>query len=196
MTPATLQKPTDQRIALQGTWDKFKRIQKEFEDSSGVRLAYYRGAIEILIPGEDHEFFSHVIGYLVTTFLLKQGIAFKPTGAKTQEREGEVSAQADNSYWIGSPKKIPDLSIEVVFTRGGTGKLTRYRALGVREVWFWEDGLLTLHHLRSDGYEQVDRSELEGLSRLDMDLLRRCILMAETDFSQAVQVFQEGLSNG
>jgi Uma2 family endonuclease len=96
------------------------------------------------MPGQDHETFARVIAYLVTTFLVEQGIFFKPTGAMTQEKEGVVSAQADDSYCIGSVKSIPDLSIEVVFTSGGTSKLERYKALGVPEVWFWEDGLLKL----------------------------------------------------
>ena len=187
-----LQKTTDQRIVLQGTWEKFKLLQQASEDSPGVRLSYYSGTIEILMPGEDHEFFAHVIGYLLTTFLLKKGLPFKPTGAKTQEQEGEASAQADQSYCLGGSKPIPDLSIEVVFS-SGSNKLARYRALGVPEVWFWEDGSLTLHHLRNSGYERIERSELPALEQLDLDLLRRCILMAETDFAAAVQAFQQSL---
>lgn len=191
MTPILL-KPPDQRIAIQGTWNHFKLIQQGFEATPGSRLSYYQGTIEILMPGEDHEFFAHVIGYLLTTFLLKTGTAFKPTGAKTQEQEGEVSAQADQSYCIGGSKPIPDLSIEVMFS-SGSHKLTRYKALGVPEVWFWEDGVLTLYHLRQQGYEAIERSELPGLQQLDINLLRRCILMAETEFAEAVQVFQQSI---
>lgn len=184
-----LSKPTDQRITLVGTWEQFKSIQRGFENTPGAKLSYYEGTIEILMPGEDHGFFSRVIHYLVTTFLLKKGIQFKMTGAKTQEKEGEASAQADESYCIGGSKPIPDLSIEVIFT--SVNKLARYQALGVPEVWFWQDGALTLHHLRDRGYERIDRSELPGLEQLDIELLKRCILIAETDFSQAVQVFQQ-----
>ena len=187
-----LQQSTDQRIVIQGTWDHFKLIQQGFEATPGAKLSYYQGTIEILMPGEEHEFFAHVIGYLLTTFLLKKGISFKPTGAKTQEIQGKASAQADQSYCIGGSKPIPDLSIEVVFS-SGANKLPRYRALGVIEVWFWEDGVLTLHHLRGNGYEQIERSELPGLEQLDMNLLRRCILIAETDFAEAVQVFQQSI---
>lgn len=187
-----LQKTPDQVIHLPGTWEKFKLIQQGSEDSPGVRLGYYDETIEILMPGEEHEFFAHVISYLVTTFLLKKRIPFKPTGAKTQEREGQASAQADASYCIGGSKPIPDLSIEVIYT-SGANKLARYRALGVPEVWLWEDGVLTLHHLRSNGYEQISQSELPGLNQLDMNLLRRCILIAEADFSEAVQVFQDSI---
>jgi Uma2 family endonuclease len=187
-------KTIDQRIVLQGTWEKFKLIQQASEDSPGVRLAYYNRTIEILMPGEEHEFFAHIIGYLLTTFFLEKGISFKPTGAKTQELEGKASAQADESYCIGSSKPIPDLSIEIVFTSGGD-KLARYQALGVPEVWFWQDGVLNLYHLRDAGYEQIERSELFGLEQLDINLLRRCILIAETDFREAVQIFRQSIQN-
>lgn len=188
--PPLLNKTTDQRIVHYGTWEQFKFIQKGFEGSPGVRLSYYNGTIEILMPGQDHETFARVIGYLVTTFLVEQGIFFKPTGAMTQEKSGVVSAQADESYCIGSVKQIPDLSIEVVFTSGGISKLERYQALGVPEVWFWDDGLLKLYHLREDGYKLVERSQLSGLSELNIDLLRRCILMAETDAGEAIRSFR------
>src|SRR4028119_1633333 len=198
--PPLLNKTTDQRIVHHGTWEQFKFIQKGFDGSPGVRLFYYDGAIEILLPGQDHETFARVIGYLVTTFLVEQGIFFKPTGAMTQEKSGVVSVQADESYCIGSVKPIPDLSIEVVFTSGDISKLERYKALGVPEVWFWEDGLLKLYHLRGNSYEPIDseallrsadRSQLPGLSELDLDLLRRCILMAETDAGEAIRAFRQ-----
>ncbi|MCY7273221.1 MAG: Uma2 family endonuclease, partial [Phormidesmis sp. CAN_BIN44] len=100
----------------------------------------------------------------------------------------------DESYCIGKVKPIPDLSIEVVFTSGGEGKLPLYQALGVPEVWFWEDGVLRLHHLKEAGYQRIDSSELPGLENLDIDFLRRCIMMAETDVVEAIRTFQQGIS--
>jgi hypothetical protein len=112
----------------------------------------------------------------------------------TQEKTPEASTQADKSFCLGEPKLIPDLSIEVVYTSGGLSKFPKYRALGVPEIWFWEDGTLGLYHLREDGYEQVIQSQLSGLETLDIDLLRRCILMGETDLAEAVKVFGQGIS--
>lgn len=188
--PPLLSKTTDQRIVHYGMWEQFKFIQQGFEGSSKVRLFYYDGTIEIFMPGEDHETFAHVIGYLVTTFLIEQGIFFKPTGAMTQERSGVASVQADESYYIGTVKSIPDLSIEVVFTSGGINKLARYKALGVPEVWFWEDGLLKIYHLQKGSYEKIDRSQLPGLCKLNLDLFKRCILIAETDAGEAIKAFR------
>ena len=179
----------DQRVVLGGNWAQFKLIQKASEDSPGVKLSFFAGAIEILMPGFQHENFSEIIGYLVTTFLLTQGIRFYPSGSMTQEKTGEVSTQADKSFCLETAKPIPDLSIEIVYTSGGLNKLPKYRALGVPEVWFWEDGTLRLYHLRENGYQEVIQSELSGLETLNIDLLKRCILMGETDLAQAVKTF-------
>ena len=110
----------------------------------------------------------------------------------TQEKEGEASTQADKSFCLDEPKPIPDLSIAVVYTSGGLSQLPKYQALGVPEVWFWEDGSLQLYHLRGTGYETISKSEIRGLENLDLDLLRRCVLICETDFAAGVQSFQAG----
>ena len=172
------------------SWQQFKLIQAGFAQSPGVRLGYYNNTIEILMPGRDHEMFSRLIGFLIGLFCLEQGIEFEPTGSMTQEKEGEVSAQADESYCFGASKPIPDLAIEVVFTRGGTGKLQRYPALGAPEVWFWEDGVFSLHRLRGDRYESINRSEILELSTLDIALLSRCLLLAQTSRLEAANEFR------
>lgn len=92
-------------------------------------------------------------------------------------------------------KPIPDLSIEVVFTSGGTPKLDRYKALGVFEVWFWEDGVLRLYGLQNGSYEVITVSRIAGLSELDLGLLERCILMAETDSGEAIRTFRRILTS-
>jgi hypothetical protein len=63
----------------------------------------------------------------------------------------------------------------------------------VLEVWFWEDGVLKLYHLQNGIYERIDRSQLPGLNDLDLVLLQRCILMAETDTGEAIRAFRREL---
>jgi Uma2 family endonuclease len=187
--------PLDQRVVHYGrSWEQFKLIQRGFDQAPGVRLFYYDGTVEVLTPGREHELFSWGIGHLIGLFLAQKGVFFQPTGAMTQEKEREVSAQADQSFCLGSIKLIPDLSIEVVVTSGGIDKLARYQALGVPEVWFWQDGVLMVYRLHPQGYELSDRSGLEGLQDLDLALLSRCVLMAETDVGAAIRQFQSAIS--
>lgn len=190
-TPLLNQPSTDQRLIYGGlTWQQFKLIQAGFAESPGVRLFYYNDAIEILMPGREHEVFSRLIGFLIGLFCLENNIEFEPTGSMTQEREGEVSVQADESYCFGQSKPSPDLAIEVVFTSGGPNKLQRYQALGVPEVWFWQDGLFSLYRLRETHYEKISRSEIPELATLDIDLLTRCVLIAQTSRLEAAKAFR------
>lgn len=191
-----LNKTAGQHLVHHGrTWEQFKLIQQGFEDSPGVRLSYYNGTIEILMPGEEHEFFKTTIGFLIELFLAERGIEFIPAGSMTQERRGTASAQAGESYWIGTKKAVPDLSIEIIFTSGSVKKLETYQALGVPEVWFWEqDGIFTLYHLRSSSYERIDRSELPTLIDLEIDLLARCVLMAQTSRVEAFREFRNEIA--
>lgn len=188
---------TDQRIVQHDrTWEQFKLIQQGFEGSPGVRLFYYKGTIEIFMPGREHEVFKSIIGFLLELFFLEQGIEFESTGSMTQEVARVTSVQADESYCIGRSKQIPDLAIEVVFTSGGSNKLQRYQALRVSEVWFWEDGVFSLYRLREREYERIDRSEIPELTSLDFTLLTRCVLLAETSQLSAAKEFRNGIQAG
>jgi Uma2 family endonuclease len=186
----TLDKPTqeqsdDQRMLISGSWESFEFVRKGFAESRAVKLFYYDGTIEIVMPGVAHELFKSIIAVLIEAFLLSREIEFRPTGSMTQERKNVASLQADESYTIG----LQRLSIEVTFTSGNASKLSRYQAIGVDEVWFWEDGVLEVYHLRQSGYERVDRSEIFGLAAIDMTVLSQCILMGETSIVQASKTF-------
>ncbi len=184
----------DRRIVCSNiTWAQFKLIQAGLRESPGVRLAYSNSTLEILMPGREHELFSRMIGFLIGLFCLENEIEFEPTGAMTQEREGEVSAQGDESYCFGVSKSIPDLVIEVIFTSGSLEKLKRYQALGVPEVWFWQDGLFRLYRLRNDHYEKITRSEIPELATLKIDLLTRCVLKGQTSRLEAANEFRRAL---
>ena len=60
----------------------------------------------------------------------------------------------------------------------------------IAEVWFWEDGTLSLYLLRmlsgSAAYEQISRSEL--MPGLDIAVLLRCINMS--NHVEAVREFR------
>jgi Uma2 family endonuclease len=198
MTQASLVTPSssDGCIVYSGVnWQQFKLIQAGFAESPGLRLAYYDGTIEILMPGREHEMFSRLISFLLGLYCLEKAIEFEPTGSMTQEREGEVSAQADESYCFGTSKSIRDLVIEVVFTSGGSSKLKRYQALRVPEVWFWQDGLFSLYRLRNDHYAKITRSEIPELVALDLDLLTRCVLIAQASRLEAANEFRNALQS-
>ena len=184
----------DRQIVYSGiTWQQFKLIQSGFAESPGIRLTYYNNTIEILMPGRTHEFFKSIIGMLIELFCIEMSVEFEPTGSMTQEREGEVAIEADESYCFGISKPTPDLAVEIVFSSGNINKLQRYQILKVPEVWFWEDGLFQIYHLGDRGYELVTSSEIPELKFLDIELLTRCVLIAQTSRLNAVTEFRQGI---
>jgi Uma2 family endonuclease len=183
-------------ISLQRTWEQFKLIRAGFENAPGVRLFYANQRVEIVMPGREHELFKSIIGLLIETFLIERDREFEPTGSMDQVKEEAAFVHADESYNFGKTKDIPDLSIEVTFSSGSAAKLERYQILGVSEVWFWEDGIFALYHLRENGYARVEQSELQEFMDLDMGLLTRCVLLGETSRLAAVRAFKLGLAQG
>jgi Uma2 family endonuclease len=177
-----------QRIMTVGSWAQFQLVRQGLENSRVVRLFYYDQSIEIIMPGRLHELFKRLIGLMIETFLLDRDLEFVPTGSMTQSLEPVASAEADESYEIGGLR----LSIEVTVTSGDVSKLRIYRALGVDEVWFWEDGVISLYHLRDGEYVKVNRSQIPELGAIDMAVLAQCVLQGETSRVGAIKAFRAG----
>lgn len=196
--PATLSNSTQQAqepLLFEGlTWREFKAVE-QLLDRPGYRLSFLDGVLEIRkMPGEPHETVKGRIGALVELYLLVAGFDFTPTESVTLEsEEGLVKREADKSYKLAPGRVRLDLAIEVVVTSGGINKLEAYKRLKIAEVWFWEDGVLELYHLRGEGsdlrYERVNQSEV--LQGIDVELLSRCITM--TNHVEALQTFQASL---
>jgi hypothetical protein len=185
-TATTINRGDVRTIQHDRSWAQFENLQKGFENSRGVRLFYYNGVVEILVPGIDHELFKTVIGILIETFLLDRDIEFTPTGSMTQQIKGLVAAEADEFYQIDESR----LSIEINFTSGDESKLNCYQLLGVNEVWLWEDGVLSCYHLQPTGYQRFDRSQIPALGSINFTVLADCILIGETSRVAAVKHFR------
>jgi Uma2 family endonuclease len=176
------------------TWREFKAVQ-QLLDRPGYRLSFLDGVLEIRrMSGEPHETVKKRIAALLELYLLVAGFDFTPTGSMTLESEaGAVKREADESYKLAPDRVRPDLVIEVVFTSGGIDKLETYKRLLIPEVWFWEDGVLEVYHLRKEGntlhYDKVSNSE--EVKGIDLDLLLRCINIV--NHVDAIKTFQQAL---
>ncbi|AVH73691.1 Uma2 family endonuclease [Nostoc sp. 'Lobaria pulmonaria (5183) cyanobiont'] len=196
MTPATIATPKKESpLLFEGmTWREFKAVE-QLLDRPGYRLSFLNGILEIRrMPGEPHETVKKRIAALLELYLLMAGFDFTPTGSRTLESETvAVKREADESYKLAPGRMLPDLAIEVVFSSGGINKLDAYKRLKIKEVWFWEDGVLEVYHLRGEGntlhYEKVSSSE--EVKGIDLDLLLRCMNMV--NHVEAIKTFQQAL---
>lgn len=195
LSPLRSNTTQEQRLLLPGfyDWRSFEALESLLLKSSGLRLTYLDGLIELMTLSESHELLKKSLAILLEAYFMAMNIEFIPVGSATRRgQEKGTSFEPDESYYLGERKENPDLAIEVVLTSGNFQKLEKYRRFGITEVWFWEDNQLTIYHLQDDDYQQVPRSLL--LPELDLLLLADCVRMPSR--LEAMRTFTGALQNG
>lgn len=182
----------DQRVILHDvSWAQYEVALKMRGESSGTRIAYLEGELELMTPSYSHEEIKTTIARLLEAYADEREIELTGAGSWTlKKRARKRGAEPDECYLIGPRRKpVPDLVIEVVWTGGGLDKLDIYRGLRIPEVWFWREGAIEVHVLSPDGYARRSRSSV--LPKLDLALLARFV-PAESQ-SRAVRAYREAL---
>jgi len=173
-------------------WSDYQRVLELRGERPIPRLAYLEGVLELMTPSRHHEALKSLIGQLVEVWCLERGIEFSAYGSWTLEsKRTERGAEPDECYVFGDvpDPAAPDLAIEVIWTSGRLDKRDIYRKLGVRELWFWRRGQLTVHVLRGDAYEEVAASEvLPGI-----DLGELAGFLDKPTASQAIRAYRAAL---
>ncbi|MDB9480387.1 Uma2 family endonuclease [Dolichospermum circinale CS-537/03] len=172
------------------TWETLEKLDADLAET-GARLTYLDGCLEIMTPLSDaHEEPKNTLGQLLEIYMRVKNIRFYGRGSTTiGTKELGARKEPDESYCLGTRKPVPDLAIEIIVTSGGIDTLEIYRRVGVSEVWFWQDGVISVYCLRSTGYDLVSKSEL--LPELDLRSLEFYSRMA--DQYDAVNDFMRSL---
>lgn len=185
----------DKRIVLYNVpWSHFEVQLAMRGEASSPRMAYLEGVLELMAPSKGHEQTKSYLGRLVEVFALEHDVVLSPYGSWTLKGAPELAGvEPDECYIIGpdQSKERPDLAIEVIWTSGSIDKLEIYRRLRVGEVWFWKNGMLSVHVLSGDRYRTAERSAL--LPGLDLALL--CTFLDRRSATEAMRDFRDALRN-
>lgn len=166
------------RIVLQGiSWEMYESL-RDADENCHVRMTYHRGALEIVSPSRKHEQVSYLLGRMIDQWTLQRKIEIA-AGRNTTFRREDLACglEPDNCYWIRHEKAMrgneevdlsvdppPDLVVEVDVTSPSVSKMPIYLALGVPEIWHWEDERLqVLRVVRRGAYRaRTTSKELPG----------------------------------
>ncbi|MBI2566094.1 MAG: Uma2 family endonuclease [Candidatus Schekmanbacteria bacterium] len=186
----------DHFVVLSGaTWEDYERLLAIRGDTSAPRITYLEGILQLMSPSRGHERIISVIGRLVEVWCLERSVEFTVFGSWTLSRkEAQRGVEPDECYVFGEvgKRERPDLAIEVVWTSGGVDKLDVYRKLGVREVWFWRRGAISVHRLTGERYEQIVQSEV--LAGIDLEQL--VSFLDQPTANRAIREYLRALRNG
>lgn len=181
-------------VLRNATWADFERMLEIRGENSAPRLAYSEGCLEIMSPSQTHERVKSTIGRLVEVWMMEHGVDWTPLGSWTLKKEAEEKgAEPDECYVFGtyeSTPERPDLAIEVIWTSGGIDKRKIYQAIGVPELWFWDDDQLQLFELRDGKYVSI--TESVALPGIDLAELLTFVHVRPT--SKAVRAYRAALA--
>ena len=165
-----LEVPPGQRLLLRDvTWEEFEAIAEELGDHRASRLAYAHGVLEIMTPLPEHEGNKEIISDLVKALLEELEVEFWCLGSTTFKQPTTHGLEPDQCFYIAHEAAIrgkkrldlrfdppPDLALEVDLTSRTHPAI--YAALGVPELWRFEDERLSIYVLQGSDYVQVSES--------------------------------------
>jgi Uma2 family endonuclease len=181
----------DQHVVLYDAgWETYEALLRTRGESARPRITFFCGVLELMSPSSNHEIVKTLIARLVEAYAEEHDLPLNGFGSWTlKRRRKKAGAEPDECYSLGERGRVPDLAIEVVWTRTAVDKLEVYHALGVPEVWIWERSKIRVHLLRDAGYVRANRSAL--LPGLDLALLAG--FLGRTDQTRAVREFRAAL---
>ncbi len=177
----------DQTLIVAGaTWADYEKFDSI--EYPGYRVSYFNGIITIVSPSLNHETIAEVINYLVVAYCRQYNLLYFPMRSTTLKNPPLVGKEPDVSFAFGTKKSLPDLAIEVVYSSGGIADLEKYKYLGIKEIWIWQNEQIKFYKLVDYNYLEIQMSNC--LSKLSSDFLIRFInrgltespLIIEADF--------------
>lgn len=154
------------------SWQQFEALLQDLGDHRAARLAYDRGTLEIMTPLPEHEYYKEVLSEATKEIADVLERDYESYGSTTWRRQiKEAGLEPDNCFYFQNEFKVrgklsfdldrdppPDLSLEIDLTSKSLNRLPIYARLGVPELWCYDDGQITIYHLRQGAYVEAANS--------------------------------------
>lgn len=160
-------KGSEQRILLpQLSWEGFESLVTELGESRSLRLCYYEGQLEMMMPFVEHETANRLFDRMITTIaeelemplwlsgsvLLKVPhvkIAKEPSSSYYIHNEAKVRGKKELNYALDP---LPDLVLEIDLNKSYFNQMIVYGDLGIKEVWRYDGETLMFYELNHGAY--------------------------------------------
>lgn len=154
------------------SWNTYETLLSAFAEHPQLRITYYQGILEFIIPLPEHETYSWTLGRLITVLTEEFGLEIRGLKSSTwRSKPKAVGKEADQCFYIQNEAAIrdklkidltidppPDLAIEIDLTSYSIDKMAVYFELKVPEVWRYQEGKLIINILTDTGYIESETS--------------------------------------
>jgi Uma2 family endonuclease len=152
-------------------WSLYQQLLRVVGEQN-LRLTFDEGVLEIMSPLPEHERVKKVFARLLETMSLELNIPISSYGSTTFKRKSlQKGLEPDECYYVQNEREMrnrkridlkrdppPDLVLEVNISYHIVDKRRVYAAMGVPELWSYDDAKLECLHLKRGKYESRDQS--------------------------------------
>ena len=171
MTSQILIQP-EEIVHLSGiSWHTYESLLDELSINRRLRLTYYRGNLEIMVPSPEHERYKEITGRFVETLAEELGLDIDPLGSTTFKQSELTGVEPDKCFYIKNVNSIqgktrinlqvdppPDLVVEIDITSSSKNRFAVYAEMGVPEIWRYDGKVFTINILENNKYIVVEES--------------------------------------
>ena len=167
------EKGAESLVFYDASWEFYETMLREYDEAPS-RMSFDDGTLEILMTiSLEHEGFKSFIGEMIGQIAQVHRIPMARRGSATlkamPKRKG---LEADQCYWIANERAIrgvkrldlaihppPDLVVEVDVANSVVDREAIYAAIGVPEMWHYEEATkLTAWGLNDGAWERIEKS--------------------------------------
>jgi Uma2 family endonuclease len=163
-------------------WDEYITLLGQLGEDRSTRIAYSQKTIEIRMPGQIHEVINRLLAAIIMTLAEEYGYEFNGLGSMTINRPNlEKAIEPDSCFYIQNAQSgqgweqaitnldlPPDLAVEVDIAHRSDSKFGIYEAIGVPEIWVYQqhkrnltaEGSIKFKQLVGDTYQEVSVSQI------------------------------------
>lgn len=154
------------------SWEEYEELMKLLVDVPSLRVSYSDRELQIMSLSARHERYADLLKFMMATIRLIMRVKILGSGSATmRKRKKEKGNEPDASFYLLSASLLPnpldidfekdpppDIAVELDVHHASGGKLHIYAALGVPEVWHYDQKRLVIYQLKGEAYVEVKNS--------------------------------------
>jgi Uma2 family endonuclease len=167
------QLPEDTEVIFHGaTWEEYEELLDQVGEAAGLRISFNDGTLKVMSLSSEHEKYVRFIEGLIVAIKLRLRINIVSFGSTTmRKRRKSKGNEPDACFYVQTAAVIgnrieldfsidppPDVVLEVDIHHDSKGNDAIYAALGVPEIWRYDEWAMTIYHLQEGEYVVAEAS--------------------------------------
>ncbi len=165
--------PEDTEVIFHGaTWEEYEELLEQVGEAAGLRISFNDGTLKVMSLSPKHEKYVRLIEGLIVAIKLRLRINIFSFGSATmRKRKKNKGNEPDACFYVQTAAVIgnrieldfsvdppPDIALEVDIHHDSTNNDSIYAALGVPELWRYDEWAITIYHLQEGEYVVAEKS--------------------------------------